>query len=214
MVKEVMSVKILVVDMGGTIGAEDHELYNQGQAPKNVKCLKESPILPTLRKIASDSGTSVDFVYKLIPHGGPGKDSKDVTEDDLRELVSHIRNHQATKILIPFGTDAMIPNAKKLKDIMQEMQCDISDKTILFVGAFLPLARPGSEGIANLKGALEILQKEEPLGRIGICIGKIAYAANEIVKNPIGNQRFLHIKKAGFGLEELPGSSVSKISRL
>ena len=202
---------VLIVDMGGTIGAEDHKLYSQGQAPKNVKCLKQSPILPTLKKIAHDNGISVDFVYESIPHGGPGKDSKDVTEDDLRELVNHIKKHKATKILIPFGTDAMIKNAKRLKDIMQEMQCDSSDKTILFVGAFIPLARPGSDGVENLKGALEILQKNEPLGRIAICIGKMVYAADQIVKNPIGYQRFLLINKDRFGLKELPDSPAFKM---
>src|SRR5579871_5132085 len=109
--------KILVLTMGGTIDSEPYDT-----TPYHVRCGEKSRIPATLRKIVAElrfpegEGFKVEFEYVAVCN----KDSKAVTEEDLRKAASAIQDSDASDVIITFGTDAMVDKSIMLEKILAE----------------------------------------------------------------------------------------------
>jgi len=84
-------------------------------------------------------------------------DSLEMTDTD-REIISHnCKSTKLDKIIITHGTDTMVQTAKMLA------AQDISEKTIVLMGAMIPYAfGTSSDGFFNLGSALAFVQAKPP----------------------------------------------------
>lgn len=74
------------------------------------------------------------------------KDSNDISDMDIEKLLNALNNSTKSVNLVLIGTDRMSHIAKLIGDLQ--------DKTVVFVGAMIPLALPNSDGEFNLGFAL------------------------------------------------------------
>lgn len=148
--------KTLVVISGGTIDACAYR-----QTPENITPL-ETSIIP-------DAVRMLGFAEECVFYSWLRKDSKDITETDLRDLANII-DHQGYKhVVITHGTDRMVQNAALM--LKQDVIAG-SDKVIVFTGAMVPLANEiegyeKSDGYGNLRYSLTQVKTAKP----GVYIG-------------------------------------------
>mgnify|MGYP002725661309 CR=1 FL=1 len=74
------------------------------------------------------------------------KDSRDITEIDLRKLANEIEHCQYSHIVITHGTYTMARTAEFLAENVQKFL----DKTVIVTGAMIPLGDHGSDAAFNL----------------------------------------------------------------
>ena len=83
------------------------------------------------------------------------KDSLDMTDSDRLQIVSSCQQTRASRIIITHGTDTLEVTARALGP-------EISDKTVVLVGAMIPYTFGSSDGLFNLGSALAYAQTLPP----------------------------------------------------
>jgi len=131
--------KITFIQTGGTIDKD----YPQGTTNHGYSFeIGEPAFSSILKKINSR------FEYELIPL--LKKDSLDITDKDRENMYSKISSIENDKIIITHGTDTIHLTAQKLNDI--------SGKTIILTGSFLPEKFYNSDAMFNLGMAVAAVQ--------------------------------------------------------
>ena len=82
-------------------------------------------------------------------------DSLKMSKDDRNYIINKCKNEKTDRIIITHGTDTMVETAKLLAE-------KITDKTIIFTGAMIPIKFGSSDGLFNLGSALSFIQTLEP----------------------------------------------------
>lgn len=84
-------------------------------------------------------------------------DSLEMTDTDREIIIHNCKSTKLKKIIITHGTDTIVETAKKIAEE------DIADKTIVLVGAMIPIAfGSSSDGFFNLGSALAYVQSLGP----------------------------------------------------
>jgi L-asparaginase len=73
------------------------------------------------------------------------KDSRNLTQKDLKNILSAVQKNHSKKIIITHGTYTMPDTARYLKHNLKR-----NDKTIIFTGSMLPLSFTNSDAPFNL----------------------------------------------------------------
>jgi len=102
------------------------------------------------------------------------KDSLLITEEDRNIILDNCANCNETQIVITHGTDTMVETAKVLGK-------NISDKTIVLLGAMIPYNQENSDAMFNLGCAISAAQTL-PYGIYITMNGKI-FSWNNVKKN-------------------------------
>jgi L-asparaginase len=133
-----MAIRILIT--GGTI--DDLEYESIEDAPKEPKSL----IPDALKQARVTSDYAVEELMQ--------KDSRFVTDDDRENVFERCRDCEEERIIITHGTLSMPETAKYLggKGL---------SKTIVLVGAAVPLNKEGSDGLFNLGAGFSAVQTLE-----------------------------------------------------
>jgi len=152
---------ILIINTGGTFNKVYDEISGELIIPNSSKNLKK------LIKKA--------FKSKMQIKGIIYKDSLDLTKEDRRELVKTIQKSKYKKIIVIHGTDTMDISSKYIAKRTQ-------DKTIVFIGAMIPVSIDVTEGVANLSLALGFLNSKDKDG-VYIAMHGIVKQYKSLVKN-------------------------------
>jgi len=78
-------------------------------------------------------------------------DSLEMTDDERRIVLDHCRTCPMSRIVVTHGTDNMEVTARLLGE-------NITDKTIVLIGAMVPFTFGSSDGLFNLGAALAFVQ--------------------------------------------------------
>jgi len=78
-------------------------------------------------------------------------DSLEMTDDERRIVLDHCRTCPMDRIVVTHGTDNMEVTARLLGE-------NITDKTIVLIGAMVPFTFGSSDGLFNLGAALAFVQ--------------------------------------------------------
>jgi len=157
-------IDIAVLEMGGTINGI---LKPDDPAPT------ESRVLAHLEKWQDELG------IMLYPTIVTMKDSRAVNNVDRRALADAIRQTTSKRILIPHGTFTMPETGEFLLDICGK---DIGNKSVILVGAMIPLGQPESDGPDNILFALEQLRIAPP--GIWVAMNRRLWDPRAVVKDP------------------------------
>ena len=82
-------------------------------------------------------------------------DSLKMSSDDRNYIINKCKNEKTDRIIITHGTDTMVETAKLLAE-------KITDKTVIFTGAMIPIKFGSSDGLFNLGSTLSFVQTLEP----------------------------------------------------
>ncbi|OGG60882.1 hypothetical protein A3C86_00230 [Candidatus Kaiserbacteria bacterium RIFCSPHIGHO2_02_FULL_49_16] len=132
---------VRVVATGGTIDEDNSD-------PATGKSLFTHSRVPEMLRDAGIA-SSVTFEVLLL------KDSSDITEEERKQILERCLSCPEKRIVITHGTNEMIGTAAVLGR-------NISNKIVVFVGAFIPYAKEGSDAISNLKYAVEQARELSP----------------------------------------------------
>lgn len=102
------------------------------------------------------------------------KDSRDMTDSDHLQLITHCRDCAADHIIVTHGTDTMVDSARLLAEV-------IEDKTIVLTGAMVPYVFDKSDALFNLGCAFSAVQCL-PAGVYVTMNGRV-FEAHNVVKN-------------------------------
>lgn len=78
-------------------------------------------------------------------------DSLEMTEEDRSIILTHCQKSKSDRIVITHGTDTMVDTAHYLAE-------HIKDKTIILIGAMIPIVFGSSDGLFNMGAALAYVQ--------------------------------------------------------
>ena len=134
-----------------------------------------------ISKMVAESGEPDVRVEQLF-----AKESLAITDEDRALILERCKTCPEKRIVITHGTNTMIETAKFLAG-------QSKDKTIVFVGAFVPYVREHSDAVSNLKFAIANA-RTLPAGVYVAMSGK-AFPWNDVKKNK-GKQIFENLKKA------------------
>ncbi|WP_420388567.1 asparaginase domain-containing protein [Roseivirga sp.] len=153
--------KILIIQTGGTID-KDYPKTNKGYAFEIDE--------PAVERILQQVMPSFEYeVVSLMK-----KDSLEITDQDRAQLLTYIKQSEASKILITHGSDTMPETAAFLNKI--------PEKTIVLTGAYKPERFTNSDAAFNIGvaiGALNTLHEGTFIAMNGMVM-----PAGAIVKNP------------------------------
>ncbi len=104
------------------------------------------------------------------------KDSRELNENDRKELLKTIEESPSSKIIITHGTYTMPDSARYLKANLKR-----NDQTIVMTGSMIPIKGfSPSDGTFNLGFALAEVQSLEP--RIYVCMNGKVFNPEEVMK--------------------------------
>ena len=78
-------------------------------------------------------------------------DSLEMTDDDRRIILENVQRCEESQVVITHGTDTMENTARLLGT-------HVKDKTVVLMGAMIPIAFGSSDGLFNLGSALAFAQ--------------------------------------------------------
>ena len=78
------------------------------------------------------------------------KDSLEISAEDRRHIVDHVKAESCTHILVTHGTDTMVDTARCLQEV--------TDKTIVLTGAMQPARFRNTDAIFNIGYAVAAAQ--------------------------------------------------------
>lgn len=136
--KKSLIIKVFIT--GGTI--DDLEYESPKDAPKDP----QSFIPEKLKQARLSIVYSTEVLFM--------KDSRHVTDDDRKMIAEKCKQVAEQKIIITHGTYTIPKTAKVLGE--QNI-----DKTIVLVGAAIPINKLGSDGLFNLGAAVVAVQQLE-----------------------------------------------------
>jgi len=105
---------------------------------------------PQIKNILAEANVTVEYKIESLLK----KDSLDITYGDRSYIFEKIRSDPANRILITHGTDTMIETAKTLQEI--------TNKTIVFTGAFHPAVFKKTDAYFNVGAAFLAVQNLVP----------------------------------------------------
>ncbi len=153
-----MQKPLLVITTGGTIGAlaqgerpPSHVVF----APAPINTVRDALHQPIFGLTASD--------YDLLEM--EQRDSKDIDDTYMQQLVQHVATANHPNILVTFGTDALLRAAEVLHQAIVGWAAAGIPKTVVLTGSMLPLANgSASDGWQNLQLAIDLLlgRQENP----------------------------------------------------
>ena len=104
------------------------------------------------------------------------KDSRELNENDRKELLKTIEESPSSKIIITHGTYTMPDSARYLKANLKR-----NDQTIVMTGSMIPIKGfSPSDGTFNLGFALAEVQSLEP--KIYVCMNGKVFNPEEVMK--------------------------------
>ncbi|MCV6614221.1 MAG: asparaginase domain-containing protein, partial [Cellvibrionaceae bacterium] len=128
----------LLIYAGGTIGMQKSA---QGLVPSTV-------LESDLRHVLAANELMADFDFLSLQ---PLIDSANAGPAEWQQLADTIKQHSAYRsYIILHGTDTMAYAAAAVSYLCADL-----NKSIIFTGAQIPLALPGSDGASNFIGALK-----------------------------------------------------------
>lgn len=153
-----MQESVAIISTGGTID----KVYFDASSDYQVG---EPQIAEILRTVGAQVAFSVTTVFR--------KDSLDLTDDDRREIVDHVRAVESRRVLITHGTDTMVDTGREL--------AQISGKTIVLVGSLTPARFKNSDAEFNIGFALAAVQTLPP--GVWIAMNGCVFAFDQVRKN-------------------------------
>lgn len=153
-----MTERILWLNAGGTIVSEPYINGNIKAPPHDVDTLP-LPECERLLHAAMEKLGVLSCVDGFACHGYDwaydrqhiNKDSKEFTDADIAAIADLIQHTPHRLVLITHGTDCMNKNAGRLQTTLREL--GVTDKTVLFTGAMVPLIMDpnyGFDALGNL----------------------------------------------------------------
>ena len=131
--------KITVINTGGTFNKRYNPISGELEVPKDSLALDE----------IINYCYNIDFeVLNII-----SKDSLEMNDDDRELIVKTIQDSKNQNIIIVHGTDTMDLTAKYLDE-------KIKDKTIILIGAMLPISINKVEATLNFSQAIGFLNSK------------------------------------------------------
>ena len=128
--------KITVINTGGTFNKRYNPITGELEVPKDSLALDE----------IINYCYNIDFdVLNII-----SKDSLEMNDDDRELIVKTIKNCKNENIIIVHGTDTMGLTASFIDE-------NIKDKTIILIGAMLPISINKVEATLNFSQAIGFL---------------------------------------------------------
>jgi L-asparaginase len=157
-----MSDTIHFIITGGTIDS----FYNG--AKDTVETLKESAIPAYIKSLKLHE--EVEFTTICL------KDSREITKDDLTNLLKLIKESSHKKFIVTHGTYTMPDSARFLEANLGE-----HDKTIVFTGSMIPLTGfLPSDAPFNLGYSLAVLHQLGP--GVKVCMNGKVFEPSEVMK--------------------------------
>lgn len=156
-------IEIVILEMGGTINGI---LDPDSPAPE------DSRVVCYLQKWGRKLGVHCSFEIVTM------KDSRAIKACDREALAEAVRRTAINRVLIPHGTFTIAETGEFLQDTLG---INIGDKSIVLVGAMIPLGEPNSDAIANIEFAIQNLLAA-PRGVWVAINGKLWYP-NQVVKD-------------------------------
>lgn len=154
-----MKDRILLIRTGGTIDAESYDNPKSPPAFVNTLSAEASLLFSTVETLPHHE--KVDgFTWAARQEGRFVKDSQLFTSEDIDALAEIIKQHRNGYFILTHGTDAMVKNATRLQQKLQD-----SDKVVAFVGAMVPLSmhqKHASDGVNALSFAIEQIAECKP----------------------------------------------------
>ena len=155
--------KIHFIITGGTIDS-----YYEGS--KDTVIPNEHSVLP---KYLKSLKLYEDFAFTEICM----KDSRDITQKDVKKIFKAIEKSRYKRIIVPHGTYTVPDTARYVAANLKNNK----EKVIIFVGSMIPLIGfSPSDAPFNLGFAIAKLQDLEP--GVYICMNGRVFSTNEIVK--------------------------------
>ena len=152
---------------GGTIDS----VWN---GAKDTVTVSEHSILPEYFK---NIQKNLKFYDKLLFTEICMKDSRDIVEEDRKNILKVIEESESTKIIITHGTYTMPDTARYLKENLKR-----KDQKIILTGSMVPIQGfDFSDGPFNLGYALREVQTL-PVG-IYVCMNTRVFTPEEVEKN-------------------------------
>ena len=124
---------------------------------------------PQVEWILNQANTTLDYQIESILK----KDSLDITDSDRQQILEKVQAETSTHIVITHGTDTMVETAQVLNEI--------TDKTIVLVGAMQPARFKDSDAIFNTGFAVAAATLLSP--GIYIAMNGQIFSADEVRKN-------------------------------
>ena len=131
---------IKIFATGGTFDKEFNEINGE-------LFFKETNLYELLKLGRSQLDVKIETLMMI--------DSLKMSKDDRNYIINKCKNEKTDRIIITHGTDTMVETAKLLAE-------KITDKTIIFTGAMIPIKFGSSDGLFNLGSALSFIQTLEP----------------------------------------------------
>jgi L-asparaginase len=104
------------------------------------------------------------------------KDSRDLTQEDLRRILGAVQESRYREIVITHGTYTMADTARYLQENLQR-----DDQVIVFVGSLRPLKDQAySDAAFNLGYAIARVQELDP--GIYVCMNGRTFSPAEVMK--------------------------------
>ncbi|MCG8427426.1 MAG: asparaginase domain-containing protein [Chromatiales bacterium] len=101
---------------------------------------------PQIEQLLTEANITFDYDVEPLMR----KDSLDIDEDDRVRISDAVRATAVEKILITHGTDTMVDTARALGEV--------TDKTVVFVGAMQPARLRVSDAFFNIGYAVAAVQ--------------------------------------------------------
>ena len=141
-----MSEPVLWIDAGGTIVSAPYA--DPRNPPETVAPLPPGDAEALMNDMLLHLGVS-EQVQCLHAPPALRRDSKELTQTELRMLADLIAHRGERHFLVTHGTDALAPNAGEVRALLGD-----TPKTVVFTGAMVPLsmqAKAPGDAEANLR---------------------------------------------------------------
>lgn len=159
--------KIHIVITGGTIDS----IWN---GAKDTVVVAEHSILP---EYFGEIGRNLKFYEEFEFTEICMKDSRQITDEDRKNVLKAIEESEAIMIIVTHGTYTMPDTAKFLKENLKR-----KDRKIVLTGSMVPIKGfDFSDGPFNLGYAVAQVQKLDP--GVYVCMNARTFTPEEVAKN-------------------------------
>ena len=155
--------KLRFIITGGTIDST-------WSAKQDTAILREHSALPEFFK-ELESYENIEFTELFL------KDSRELTQDDVKVILEEVEKSKEKKILITHGTYTMPDTARFINANLKR-----KDQIIVLTGSTVPLKGfESSDALFNLGYAISKVQELEP--GIYICMNSMTFTPEEVAKS-------------------------------
>jgi len=149
---------------------------------------KKDTVIPYKHSIIPRFIEGMKLYNKIIFSEVCMKDSREITQKDLRNILDKVEKNSSKFIIITHGTYTMPNSARFLEKNLKR-----KDQTIILTGSMVPIAEfTMSDGGFNLGYAVSKVQDLPP--GVYVCMNGTIFSAGEVIKS-ISERRFSSIIK-------------------